>query len=312
MELIIKKIDFINYINKDCKVNMDIQKIKDTLSTKGYVVIPNIISKEKVEIAKQMFYKWQKTIPNHEELHTIIDPHGIYKFHGAGHTKHAWYLRTQPEIQEVFKKIWNCKKLITSFDGCCFISKDLIKSDKCWTHTDQAPNSKGVKCYQGYVALTSNKERTLRVYEGSHKLHELYFKDRDIKGTKNWQKIDPEYLKTIDDAKRNLEVPAGSLVLWESRTFHQNQYGKPASEERIVQYICMFPDNHEKNTKVIKNKRLKYFNERRTTSHWPAPIYVNGLQPQTYGKAGLKIDYSKVKKYNFTDREMKFNIMKLL
>jgi len=102
------------------------------------------------------------------------------------------------------------------------------------------------------------------------------------------------------------------LVLWESRTFHQNQYGKPASEERIVQYICMFPDNHEKNTRTIKNKRLKYFNERRTTSHWPAPIYVNGLQPQTYGKAGLKIDYSKVKKYNFTDREMKFNIMKLL
>ena len=31
-----------------------------------------------------------------------------------------------------------------------------------------------------------------------------------------------------------LNIPAGSLVLWDSRTFHQNQYGKPNSEERIV------------------------------------------------------------------------------
>ena len=49
--------------------------------------------------------------------------------------------------------------------------------------------------------------------------------------------------------------------------FIQNQYGKPNSEERMIQYICMFPDNHPKNTKAMKKKRLKYFNERRTTSH---------------------------------------------
>ena len=41
----------------------------------------------------------------------------------------------------------------------------------------------------------------------------------------------------------------------------------------------------------MQRKRQKYFLERRTTSHWPAPIYVNGKQPRTYGDKSLVIDY---------------------
>jgi len=220
--------------------------LKQELEANGYAIIPNVISAEQVEIAKKLFREWQATIPDHDNIHAKVDPHGIYKHHYAGHTKHAWYLRTLPKVQAVYKKLWNCDKLITSFDGCCYIAKDLAKRDNCWTHTDQAPSSKGAKCYQGFIALTSNKERTLVAYEGSHKLHERYFADRGNTSKQNWCKIDPAFLDTIKDTKRALNVPAGSLVLWESRTFHQNQYGKPNSEERMIQYICMFPDNHPK------------------------------------------------------------------
>ena len=283
---------------------------KQQLETKGYAIIPNVISPEQVEIAKKLFREWQGTIPDHDKIHSKIDPHGIYKQHYAGHTKHAWFLRLLPEVQAIYKKMWGCDKLITSFDGCCYIPKDLTKKDNCWTHTDQAPATKGANCYQGFLALTSNKERTLVVYEGSHKLHERYFADRGNTSKQNWCKIDPAYLETIKDTKRVLNVPAGALVLWESRTFHQNQYGKPNSEERMIQYICMFPDNHPKNTKAMKKKRLKYFNDSRTTSHWPCPIHVNGLQTQTYGDKSRLIDYSKIVKYDFTD--MHDEIMKLL
>jgi len=289
---------------------MNAMDIKNELEAKGYVIIPNVISEKQIKIAKNLFHEWQRTIPNHDKIHSTIDPHGIYKFHGAGHTQHAWYLRTLPAIQAIYKQLWNCKKLITSFDGCNYMPKDLKKKDNCWTHTDQAPSNKGVECYQGFIALTSNKERTLRVYEGSHKLHEKYFADRGITSTKNWHKIDPEFLERIKDTKRTLNIPAGALVLWESRTFHQAQYGKPNSEERMIQYICMFPDNHPKNTKAMKKKRLKYFNERRTTSHWPCPLHVNGLQPRTFGDKSRLIDYSTVVKYDFT--ELNDEIMKLL
>lgn len=272
---------------------MDISK---ELKEKGYCIIPDILSKEEIDEAKKLFYKWQSTIPNHNKLHSIIDPHGIYKYHNVGHQEHAWFIRTRPNVINIYKKIWNTDKLVVSFDGTCYISKNCNKGDNIWTHTDQSPNSIGLQCYQGFIALTSNKERTLVVYEKSHLLHEKYFKERNITSSKNWQLIEHEYLNSIKESKRVLEVPAGSLVLWDSRTFHQNRYGKADSEERIVQYICYLPKINKKNSKSQSVKREKYFQELRTTSHWPYPIKVNSLQPQTYGDKNRIIDYTKLYK----------------
>ena len=273
-------------------MDSNFELISTELNTKGFCIVPDILSNDELLEAKQLFYNWQNTIPNHNKLHDLIDPHGIYKFHQAGHQKHAWFIRTRPKVIDIFKKLWKCDDLIVSFDGSCYITDKCSKTDKIWTHTDQAPNNEGLQCYQGFVSLTNNKERTLVVYEGSHNLHEIYFEENNIKSSINWQLIDHEFLKEIDDSKRVLEVPAGALVLWDSRTFHQNQYGKPGSEERIVQYVCYLPKSHPKNTKTQQKKREMYLLEKRTTSHWPCPIRVNSLQPQTYGDKAREIDYN--------------------
>tara|TARA_Y100000590_G_scaffold470610_1_gene666923 strand:- start:12870 stop:13739 length:870 start_codon:yes stop_codon:yes gene_type:complete len=272
------------------------EQIKEQLESKGFCIIPNILTEEEICTAKQMFKEWQSTIANHDEMHSKISPHGIYKYHEVGHQRHAWYLRTRPQVQDVFKYLWETEDLIVSYDGSCYISKSNKQKDNIWTHTDQAPNSKGLQCYQGFIALTNNKERTLVVYEGSHLIHDKYFTDRNIKSSKNWQLIDKVVVKSMSEKKRVLEVPAGSLVLWDSRTFHQNQYGKPETEERIVQYVCYLPKNHIKNTKANRVKRLRYFIEKRTTSHWPCPVHVNGKQPQIYGDKSKLIDYSQLSK----------------
>jgi len=289
---------------------MDIKAIKRNLELFGYCVVPNVLSENEVTQAKIMFREWQQTIPNHDNIHAKVDPHGIYKHHEVGHQKHAWFIRTNPNVQKIFKGLWNCKKLIVSFDGSCYISKENQQKDNIWTHTDQAPNSKKLECYQGFVSLTENKERTLVVYEGSHLIHKKYFEDKGINSSKNWNLIDHQTLQEMADKKRVLHVPAGALVLWDSRTFHQNQYGKPKSEERIVQYVCFLPDNHPKNSQSMKDKRKRYFVTRRTTSHWPVPIRVNGLQPQNWGDETLKIDYNSLKKPNLED--MMNNIKSLL
>ena len=44
----------------------------------------------------------------------------------------------------------------------------------------------------------------------------------------------------------------------------------------------------------MTKKRQKYLEQRRTTSHWPAPIQVNGLQPQVYGDKSRLINYSQL------------------
>ena len=47
--------------------------IKKELETKGYVVIPNVISKKKASIARKLFREWQATIPNHDKYHYKIE-----------------------------------------------------------------------------------------------------------------------------------------------------------------------------------------------------------------------------------------------
>lgn len=284
--------------------------IIESLKNDGYVIIPNILSEKEIETATEMFEDWQKSIPNLEYLHKTVDPHGIYKYHEAGHQRHAWYLRTKPKVQDVFKLILNTDDLIVSYDGCCYIDKKDKRKDKCWTHTDQAPDLKGPCCCQGFVSLTANKERTLQVYKGSHNRHENYFKERAITGSKNWQLIDPEYLKEIEDTRVKLDVPAGALVLWESRVFHQNTYGQPESEKRLVQYVSYMPRSHSKNTAANQNKREKYFHERRMSGHWAAPIKVNSLQPQTYGDESRIINYEELPEIDLND--MIENILKIV
>ena len=260
------------------------------LKEKGYCIVENILNDEEIIHATESFMNWYNCTPNLKHFHEKMDPHGIFKFHEVGHQYFAWYLRTRPQIIEIFQQIWDTKDLVVSFDGCCYMPSGLTKKDNIWTHTDQASNNSELTCYQSFVSLTSNEKTTLIVYEGSHLLHQEYFSDKP-KSSVNWNLIDHETLNKIKDSKKILKIQPGSLVIWDSRTFHQNCYGNP-SEERLVQYLSYLPKNSPKNTKAIQAKRFKYFTERRTTSHWAYPIRVNSLQPQTYGDKSKLIDYS--------------------
>jgi ectoine hydroxylase-related dioxygenase (phytanoyl-CoA dioxygenase family) len=270
---------------------------KEELADNGYCVIENILTAEEVATAIEYFREWFASHPQIEGVHSKISPHGIIKFHEVGHQRHAWYIRTRPNVVNVFKDIWDAEEVVVSYDGCCYIPANCKKKDTTWTHTDQAPTKKGLKCIQGFVALTSNTDRTLVVYEGSHKLHEEYAKEYNLTSTKDWLLIEQQYLDKISDKKKVLNIKAGSLVLWDSRTFHQNQYGNPSitntnNEERIVQYVSFLPRSNL--SKKMLEKRQKYFADKRTTSHWAYPVKVNGLQPQNYGDATLKINYSEL------------------
>jgi ectoine hydroxylase-related dioxygenase (phytanoyl-CoA dioxygenase family) len=241
--------------------------LKD-LEEKGYAVVKGVLSEEKVRTASNLFYEWINDVEN-----TVSIQDTFYGMIKEGHQKHSWFIKTDPDVQAVFKKLWNTDDLVTGFDGTCWIPRSYNAIDTCWTHTDQAAAKKGLHCVQGFVSLTANTERTFVAYEGSHLLHETYMKDRGLTGARNWRLIDPEYLKEIESSKRVVKVNAGDMVLWDSRTFHQSQYG--TNEERLVQYVCFLPRNHEGNTPGQQRQRLKYFKNRRTTTHWPYPLCVN-------------------------------------
>ena len=267
------------------------------LKQKGYLVVQDVLTKSEVHNALNMFKNWQKTIPNHNMLHRKCDPHGIYKHHQVGHQEHAWYIRTRPNVKQVFADIWGTDNLAVSFDGACWIPKDFRGKDNFWCHSDQAPKDNGLKCYQGIVGLTDNKERTLVVWENTHTIHNEYFKQLGReKSSVAWQRIPDRHENLLKPLRKVLHIPAGAIAIWDSRTFHQNQYGSFNCEEKYAQYVCMLPRDSPKYTKSIKTKRKLYFKTLRTTSHWPYPVKVNGLQPRNWGDKTLKIDYDKLVK----------------
>ena len=280
---------------------MNIEEIKQDLATKGYAVVPAVLAPEEVEEYMTDMRAWQDTIHDYEFIHKAVNPHGIHKFHYAGHTRAAWKIRLNINIRSIFAQLWGVDDvengLTVGFDGSCYIPPDCRLRDKVWTHSDQSPLVDGLACYQAFATLTSNESRTFVAYEGTHLLHKDYFESKGPVSASNWQRCDPhDILGRFADRKRVLRVDAGDVVIWDSRTFHQNQYGPPpppgeSGEERAVQYICYMPKSVRENSPAMQAKRLRYYASRRTTSHWPYPIRVNSMQPQAFRDTRRRIDY---------------------
>jgi actin-related protein len=284
------------------------------LEENGYTIIHNVYNNEEIEEYKREFFDWYKNTKDVEKLHQVIHGNGIFKYFEIGHQRFTWLARTNPKIINIFKHLWNCDELVTGFDGCCYYPSDYKKEDIYWIHTDQSSHKKGRHCYQSFLSLTNNTERTLLIYKGSHLLHEHYFKTLNIDAPRDWCVLDKNYVSNLEDKKVYVKVNAGDLVVWDSRTFHQNTCGDlNCNEERLVQYLCYLPKNNIKNDKIQQNLRREYFEERYTTSHWPYPLTIVPLQPYyNYYNQGTRItiDYASLPKPKLDD--LKEEIEKLL
>ena len=285
--------------------------IRMNLRKNGYVVIPNILTEDEVSMYRHMFFDLYAKNEQLQRQHAQNDPHGIFKRGPFAHSLMRANILTHPKVMHCFEAIHKTKDLVASQDGCAYIApSDKATPKSVWTHVDQAPNSfekvaaedeaaytdreeyaNGRKCVQGMVALTSNKARTFRVYPGSHLRTRKWMMETEKTGSSNWHKVESKYLEKYEYV--NVEVAAGSLVMWDSRVWHQNT-NESTGEERLVTYVCYLPRQHPANTAVQRKKRLDYFRTKRTTSHWPYSVHVNGEQPQTYGNEKMLIDYSKV------------------
>ena len=245
---------------------------KQQLQELGYCVIP-CLSADEVELGLALFETWRivNRIP--------VAPHGVISHYRVGHTAFAWWCRTRPKIRGVFEELWNTSELVVSFDGACYFPENLKRRNTNWWHVDQAPRDKGFKCVQGFVAFTDNEEATLMVVPGSHLEFGTRFEGNN--SPKRWYKV-PGHHEGV-----RVKVNAGDLVLWDSRLIHQNSYGP---EKRLVQYLSYLPRSGLISTQA--SKRVKYFQEKRTTSHWAYPVSVNSLQPQVFGDNSKLIRYS--------------------
>ena len=280
-----------------CFLVTSARKAHADLEATGYAIVPNILSPDRVKRLREMFFTWFASVPGLPQHHAAVSPHSIFKYHEVGHAPFMWQMRVW--VADFWRAFYE-QEVTTSFDGCCYVEKTSEATDNLWTHTDQRITDSASLCVQGFAALTANRERTLVVYPGSHRFHADFgatVVDPKIRA-KSFVRIPQSYLDRLAGGHGirpvALKVPVGALALWDSRVFHQNRYGRPG-EERLVLYTCMLPREAHRNSAAQRTKRVKYFRERRTTSHWPYRIKVNSKQPRSYGTTGdkdMKIDYA--------------------
>ena len=170
---------------------------------------------------------------NHETWRTFYDPHPmhsmLYQHWGLGHSQAVWDVRQNPKVVNVFADIWHTPDLLTSFDGLSLhIPPEVTKRGyfhKSWYHCDQSFTDSSLRCVQGMVSMypTNAGDATLAVLAGSHLLHAEFAQAFNITDKADWYRITDEQKQWFLDrgcTEEFIESPAGSMILWDSRTIH--------------------------------------------------------------------------------------------
>jgi hypothetical protein len=288
-----------------------------TLEDDGVEVVENVLTVDEISTLQDKMWEWlnfktkytskpiiRKNPLTYVSIFELFPKHGmLFQHWDFGHNPLSWSIRQNKNVIAKFSSIWGTDDLLTSFDGIsvslpCEMTKRGWNRGKEWFHSDQCFKRNTFECAQGLVNLfdVCDGDGTLRVLKGSHKLHGAFQEKFKITDSSDWCLLNEEqkqfYVDRLDvNSDICVKAPAGSLVLWDSRTIHQGmepQKGRKEHNIRCVPYVCMTPASLASQSQL--KKRVKYFEERRTCNHWPHKIKVFGKTPRTYGQSVPRVD----------------------
>ena len=283
------------------------------LAKHGYAVIEGVLSPDACEATvsdvwrsiASLTSKWAEPIAHdkpatHRGTKFLPAMKGIIMAPPAlSHCGAAWTARKA--AAPYFARLHGTANLVASFDRInmmpapCETCKPM--QIKNWLHSDQTPLLKGLHSIQGYIDFkgTGPLDGGLVVADGSHlQHHALLFGEWGIDTADNWipffgDKAPANALDTIKQrfVMHKVECTPGSLVLWDSRTFHQNEPPKMGGHERVVIYTSFQPLSAVPAAKLgaILAKRVDIFKARRATSHIAlSHVKQFGEKPRSYGR----------------------------
>jgi ectoine hydroxylase-related dioxygenase (phytanoyl-CoA dioxygenase family) len=277
----------------------------------GVAIIPNVLNNEECDemnngmwnTLETLTKNWEKPI-NRNSVDSWREMQKLYPKHSMliqnwsiGHAQYIWNIRQNPNIIDIFAKIWNCNRddLLVSFDAVSY-HLPPESTNLGWYrgrnsyHTDQSYLDSDFKCIQGWVTGydVDEGDATLSFLESSNKYHKDFKDEFEITVKDDWRKLNEKeiefYVEGKDCLAKRIKCPKGSLVLWDSRTIHCGSEAIRSRKKpnfRNVVYVCYEPRSHCKE-KMLEKKR-KAFEEMRMTSHWPCKIKLFPKNPRTYG-----------------------------
>lgn len=256
----------------------------DDLEELGYCVIPRLFSESETECLYERVWhefiekawpqcrlddrsNWKDTFPMHNPVGIFAGP--------AGQIQVMWDLRQDPRIVSIFADIWNTHDLIVSMDGLGFMCPTEIRefSFPPWPHVDQTILKRldgaafSNKPPDDFVSESSLKTKPYTIqgqflfedsFEGdggfccipkSHLRFSAFAPHIEVLDHGSSQYLLTFFSKNTDEQGnayhfKHITAPRGSLILWDSRTVHWNQYPKKERAQpkvRMVGYLSYVP-----------------------------------------------------------------------
>jgi ectoine hydroxylase-related dioxygenase (phytanoyl-CoA dioxygenase family) len=285
-----------------------LENVKQTLDMYGVAIIPSILDDAECEhivsgiwdFFEYITQKWETPInraneKTWNEFYKLFPIHSmLVQYWNVGHAQVSWDVRQNPKVVDVFAKLYNCSKeeMLVSFDGLSFnlppeVTKRGWNKNKLWLHCDQSFTQNEFKTAQSWVtALDVNEgDATLAILEGSHKYHQQFAEQFNLKKNKQWHKLTEEQLPFYNQCElHKIYCPKGSLVMWDSRTIHcgvEADKSRKMPNLRAVIYVCYAPRKQCSAKNILKKQ--KAFHELRSTIHDPINPKLFGKNPRTYG-----------------------------
>ena len=293
------------------------EDVRNTLEEYGVAIVPNVLDADECRqmidgtwnYLEHITQTWSTPISKTDtstwkQFYKLCPSHGMLMQHfGVGHCQAAWDVRQNPKVIDVYAQMYNCSpnELLASFDGMSFClppevtNRGWARDNHSWYHTDQSYLTPQFHSVQSWVTAydVNPGDATLTVFQGSHRFHGEFQAHFDITDKANWFKLTKEQEQFYLDKgciKTHIVCPAGSMVLWDSRTIHCGANPsklREFSNFRLVSYVCYKPRDHsdkKRLAKQIKKKQDAYW-ALRTTTHTPDNIKMFSLQPNCYNPA---------------------------
>jgi hypothetical protein len=287
----------------------DPEHVLDTIKQHGVAIIPSLLNETEISDMNNGMWNYLEhitsdfTVPisrndkkSWRSFYELYPMHSmLVQYWGIGHAQHAWDLRQNPKVVDVFANIWNCKReeLLTSFDGSSFhfppeeTYRGFFK--KSWLHCDQNFSRNEFECVQSWVTGydVHEDDATLLFLDNSHNYHLDFKLEFGVESRDDWHQLNEEEYSFYKDngcVEKRISCPAGSMVLWDSRTIHcgsEPLQTRKRENFRNVSYICMMP--RRMSTKANIDKKIKALVDLRTTTHWASKTKLFPKVPRTYG-----------------------------
>jgi hypothetical protein len=281
----------------------------------GWVVVPGVVTRE--ACAQYIDRLWtglegmgtglRRDDPAtwEDEARWPANVHNIIQQFGVGQWQAVWDVREA--CSQVFAEFWGTERLVSSLDGIGVVRppertgrgwrRGGHDGALSWLHADQSGRLTQFECVQGLCNLVDATEQdsSLLVVPRSHLAHAELCARWGYKGASDWVKLTEAQRADVRaeveagrlGAPLVVAAPAGSVVLWDSRTFHQNVYPKRGREHadrwRWVVYVCQAP-RAGMTTRDVERKR-KLMHEGRMSNHWPHKRFRPfSVAPRTYSR----------------------------